>query len=57
MYKLWYPYLKFSTFLISRDMTFNESIMLSPRNEQLYVGNNPSVRKKMKFVPKASKTI
>ena len=38
-------------------MTYNEYEMLSPRNEQLHVENNPNVRENVEFVPKALETI
>ena len=53
-YRLWCLDSKFSKFLINRDVTFNESTMLSPKKEQLHTENNPSVRKKVDFVTKAS---
>ena len=56
-YKIRNPNSKFSKFLISRDVTFNESTMLSPRKEQLHTENNLGVREKVDFVTKASETI
>ena len=56
-YRLWCPDSKFSKFLISRNVTFNEFAMLSPRKEQLHTENNPCVRENMEFVTKASKTV
>ena len=38
-------------------MTFNESTMLSPRNEQLHAENDTDVRENMEIVTKASETI
>ena len=56
-YMLWCQDSEFSKFLISRDMTFNESVMLSPTKAQLHAQNDFDVREKVKFVPKASETI
>ena len=56
-YRLWCPDSKFSKFLISRDVTFNEFAMLSPRKEQLHTENDPRMREKVEFVTKASETI
>ncbi|KAL6345221.1 hypothetical protein AAG906_015704 [Vitis piasezkii] len=55
--KLWCPDSKFSKFLISRDVTFNESTMLSPKKEQLHIKNDLRVRENVEFVTKASETI
>ena len=38
-------------------MTFNESTMLSPRNEQFHTENDTDVRENMEIVTKASETI
>ena len=56
-YMLWCQDSEFSKFLISRDMTFNESAMLSPTKEQLHAQNDSGVRENVEFVPKASDTI
>ena len=56
-YRLWCLDSKFSKFLINRDVTFNESTMLSPRKEQLHTENNLGVREKVDFVTKASETV
>ena len=56
-YRLWCLDSKFSKFIISKDVTYNEYEMLSLRNEQLHVENNPSVRENVEFVPKALETI
>ena len=56
-YRLWCPDSKFSKFLISRDVTFNEFAMLSPRKEQLHTKHGPGVRKKVEFLTKAPETI
>ena len=46
---LWYSNSKFSKFLINRDVTFNESTMLSPQKEKFDTENNFDVREKVKF--------
>ena len=56
-YKLWRIDSKFSKFLISRDVTFNKSIMLSPKKKQLHTENDIGVRENVEFVTKASETI
>ena len=56
-YRLWCPDSKFSKFLISRDVTFNEFAMLSPRKEQLHTKNGLGVREKVEFLTKAAETI
>ena len=55
--KLWCLDSKFSKFIISREVTFNEYKMLSPRNEQLHVENNPGMRENMEFMPNALEII
>ena len=56
-YRLWCPYSKFSKFLISKDVTFNESAILNLRKEQFNVENNSNVRENMEFVSKALRII
>ena len=56
-YKLWCLDSKFSKFLISTDVTFNESTMLSLREEQLDAKNNLDMRENMEFKPKALRAI
>ena len=56
-YRLWCPDSKFYKFIISRDVTFNEFAMLSPRQEQLHTENDPNVRENVEFMTKPSKTI
>ena len=46
---LWYSNSKFSKFLINRDVTFNESTMLSLQKEKFDTKNNFDVREKVKF--------
>ena len=48
-YRLWCLDSKFSKFLISRKVTFNESTMLSPQKEKFDTENNFDVREKVKF--------
>ena len=47
------PRFKILKIFISRDVTFNESTMLSPRKEQLDAKNNLDMRENMEFKPKA----
>ena len=49
---LWCPYSKFSKYLIGRDVNLDESIMLSLRNAQFDVENNPNVKEQVEFEPK-----
>ena len=56
-YRLWCPNSKFSKFLISRDETFNESVMLSPKKSNFIQKTTLDMRQKMEFATKASKTI
>ena len=57
MYRLWCLDSKFSKFLISKDVTFNEFAMLSPKKEQLHIGSNLGVRENVEFVLKALEII
>ena len=50
-YRLWCPYSKFSKFLISKDITFNEYAMLSLRKEQFDEEDNPDIGENVEFVP------
>lgn len=43
-YRLWCLDSIFSKFLISKDVTFNESPLLSLRNEKFDVENSPDMR-------------
>ena len=54
---LWYSNSKFSKFLINRDVTFNESTMLSPKKSNFIQKTTLNMRQKMEFTTKASKTI
>ena len=47
------PRFKILKIFISRDVTFNESTMLSLRKEQLDTKNNLDMRENMEFKPKA----
>ena len=54
---IWCPDSKFSKFLISKDVTFNEFAMLRPRKEQFHTENDPDVSEKVEFATKALETI
>ena len=45
-----------SKFLVSKDVRFDELTMLSPTKKQFNTKNNPSVRKKVEFKPKVSRS-
>ena len=51
------PRFKILKIFISRDVTFNESTMLSLRKEQLDTKNNLDMRENMEFKPKALRAI
>ncbi|KAK3030125.1 hypothetical protein RJ639_038874 [Escallonia herrerae] len=56
-YRLWCPDSKSSRFLISRDVTFDESLMLSKKEELIDAGKDHGVREKVEvrapdFLPK-----
>ncbi|KAK3036404.1 hypothetical protein RJ639_030003 [Escallonia herrerae] len=52
-YRLWRPYSKSSRFLISRDVTFDESLMLSKKKELIDVGKDHGVREKVELEVRA----
>lgn len=56
-FRLWYSDSKSSKFIISRDVTFDESVMLNPKRECLDTRKDHGVREKVELEIKASENI
>lgn len=56
-FRLWYSDSKSSKFIISRDVTFDESAMLNPKRECLDTEKDHGVREKVELEIKASENI
>ncbi|KAK3009152.1 hypothetical protein RJ639_014179 [Escallonia herrerae] len=56
-YRLWCPDSKSSRFLISRDVTFDESSMLSKKKELIDAGKDHGVREKVELEVRASDSL